>query len=116
MEKIIYGFTSVKHKRILYVRNIFLFVVLQFFIFSCVSNQSYRCWKIMKEEECIPLKAYKKWNECIIQCDNKELQSKTKDKTKEKTKENKGKNKGKTKEKTKDKTKGKAKEKINNFF
>lgn len=78
MEKIIYGFAKSKHKRILYVRNIFLFVILQFFIFSCVSNQSYRCWKIMKEEECIPLKAYKKWNECIIQCDNKELQSKSK--------------------------------------
>lgn len=32
----------------------------------------------MKEEECIPLKAYEKWNECIFQCDNKELQSKSK--------------------------------------
>ena len=77
MEKIIYGFAKSKHKRIL-LRNIFLFVVLQFFIFSCVSNQSYRCWKIMKEEECIPLKSYKKWNECNIQCDNEELQPKTK--------------------------------------
>ena len=77
MEKIIYGFTKCKHKRIL-LRNIFLFVLLQFFIFSCISNQSHRCWKIMKEEECIPLKAYKKWNECIFQCDNNELQSKTK--------------------------------------
>ena len=78
MEKIIYGFANSKHKRILYVRNIFLFVILQFFIFSCVSNQSYRCWKIMKEEECIPLKAYKKCNECNIQCDNEELKPKTK--------------------------------------
>ena len=32
----------------------------------------------MKEEECIQLKAYKKWNECNIQCDNEELQPKTK--------------------------------------
>ena len=49
--------------------------------------QKTTCWNIINEGKCVPIKTYKEWNKCVMECEEMQpLETKTKPYNKEQNK------------------------------